>query len=323
MKLHIHHRTVYRYATKVSFGPHQLLLRPRESHALKLDSFTLKIRSAHRLRWMRDVYENNMGLIEFGEPAQELEIETESEVTVYEENPFDFIIDRSALEYPFAYHPDVHSELAALLPPIYVRDTAAIAAWLTPLWHPGRRRPTFEVLQELNTKIYRDIRYQRREHKGVQSPAETLEKRSGSCRDLATLFLETCRFLGLAARFVSGYMQHEEITGRMSMHGWAEVYLPGAGWIGFDPSWGILAAAPYIPVAVVRHPEHAPPISGTFFGYARDYLRTDVDLYVRPIDPEPVRKAPKDLPKEQPLERSKEAPVAVPPARQSQSQNGP
>jgi transglutaminase-like putative cysteine protease len=118
----------------------------------------------------------------------------------------------------------------------------------------------------------------------VQSPAETLEKNSGSCRDFATLFMEICRSLGLAARFVSGYMYSSEITGRMSMHGWAEIYLPGAGWIGFDPSWGILADSFYFPVAVTRHSENAPPISGTYVGTQRAFLRTQVDLYVRRLN---------------------------------------
>ena len=117
----------------------------------------------------------------------------------------------------------------------------------------------------------------------MQSPAETLELGTGSCRDFATLFMEACRLLGLASRFVSGYMYHSEIDGRMSMHGWAEVYLPGAGWIGFDPSWGILADAQYVPTAMTRHPEHAPPISGTYFGFARDFLGMEVNLYVRKV----------------------------------------
>jgi transglutaminase-like putative cysteine protease len=129
--------------------------------------------------------------------------------------------------------------------------------------------------------------------KGVQSPAETLEKSGGSCRDFATLFMEVCRLLGLAARFVSGYMHSPEITGRMSMHGWAEVYLPGAGWIGFDPSWGILASFNYFPVAVTRHSEHAPPISGTYIGTPRSFLKTHVDLYVNRLDAAPQEKPAK------------------------------
>ena len=281
VKLIVHHKTTYRYATKVSFGLHELMLRPRENHALRLDRHSLVIRPTHRLRWIRDVYENNIALLDLLECAQELEIESECRLTVEEENPFDFIIEEGAREFPFAYHHRIQLELAPFLPPIFHRDTPVIASWLAPLWHPGCRRSTLEFLQELNLKIYRDIRYQRRERRGVQSPAETLESNSGTCRDFAALFMETCRFLGLAARFVSGYMYSPDITGSMSMHGWAEVYLPGAGWIGFDPSWGILATSNFVPVTVTRHPEHAPPISGTYFGYPRDFLRTEVALFVK------------------------------------------
>ena len=239
---------------------------------------------------MRDLYENNIGLLDLTENASELVIASECVIDVDEENPFAFIISPEASEYPFTYGHDIDAELAPLGTTLYPRDAERVFAWLDPFWHPGRRVGTLELLQEINKAIYRDIKYQRRERKGVQSPAETLEKGSGSCRDFAALFMEGCRVLGLAARFVSGYMYSEEITGRMSMHGWAEVYLPGAGWRGFDPSWGILAASQYIPVAVTRHPEHAPPISGRYFGAQRDFLRADVDLYVKKL-----RDAPSEL----------------------------
>ena len=241
---------------------------------------------------MRDLYENNVGLLDLTESASELNIESECHLKILEENPFDFMIAKEATEYPFVYGHEIALELAALSVPDYPRDVERIRAWLHPLWHSGRRIGTLELLQGLNKVIYRDIRYQRRERRGVQTPAETLERASGSCRDFATLFMETCRFMGLAARFVSGYMYSSDITGRMSMHSWAEVYLPGAGWIGFDPSWGILAASQYIPVAVTRHPEHAPPISGTYFGYARDFLRTEVDLYVKKLDSDSSKASP-------------------------------
>jgi transglutaminase-like putative cysteine protease len=284
VKLHIHHRTCYRYAQPVAFGPHELLVRPRESHSVRIESFALKVEPAHHLRWMRDLHENNLGLLDVTEPASQLLIELECSVELAEHNPFDFLITRTAEEYPFVYDHELLAELSALCVVLNRRDTERLAAWLHPLWHPGRRVRTLDLLQQINLKIYEDIRYQRRERKGVQSPAETLDSRSGSCRDFAALFMETCRFLGLATRFVSGYMYHAGITGRMSMHGWAEVYLPGAGWIGFDPSWGILADCHYVPVAVTRNPEHAPPVSGSFYGYARDFIRTDVDLYVRRLD---------------------------------------
>ncbi len=175
-------------------------------------------------------------------------------------------------------------ELLPLSQSIYIRDVDRIRDWLAPFWHPGKKVETLSLLQQLNLHIYRTFRYQRREQRGVLSPAETLENNGGSCRDFATLFMEICRFMGLASRFVSGYMYSSEIAGRMSMHGWAEVYLPGAGWIGFDPSWGLLAASNYFPVAVSRHSEHVPPISGTYFGTSRAFLNSQIDLYVTRTD---------------------------------------
>jgi transglutaminase-like putative cysteine protease len=284
MKLHIHHHTVYRYANRVSFGQHRLLVRPRDLPHIKLESFTLSISPEHRLHWMRDLQENNVGLLDLVEPATELVVESEAFVTVGEDNPFDFLIAPEALDYPFMYDHETLSEVAPLMVANFPRDVDRIREWLHPIWHPGRRLGTLDLLQQINKAIYREINYQRRERRGVQTPAETLELNSGSCRDFATLFMETCRYLGVAARFVSGYMYHVEISGRMSMHGWAEVYLPGAGWIGFDPSWGILTAARYVPVAITRHPEHAPPISGTYFGTPRDFLGTEIHLYVKRTD---------------------------------------
>jgi Transglutaminase-like superfamily/Bacterial transglutaminase-like N-terminal region len=260
------------------------MMRPREGHGIRLESSSFKISVPNQLRWIRDLHENNIGFVDFTESAAELVIDCEFVLDVCEENPFNFIILSEAAEYPFSYEHELSSELLHLSRNIYVRDVDRIRDWLAPFWHPGKRVGTLELLQELNINIFRTFRYRRRPEKGVQSPAETLEKNSGSCRDFATLFMESCRFLGLAARFVSGYMYSSEITGRMSMHGWTEVYLPGAGWIGFDPSWGILAASNYIPVAVSRHSAHAPPISGTYMGTPRAFLKSQVDLYVKQLN---------------------------------------
>ncbi|TDU81270.1 transglutaminase-like putative cysteine protease [Prosthecobacter fusiformis] len=256
------------------------MMRPRESHSLRLEKCAFTISIPHRLRWIRELHENNIGHIDFTEHASELVIEAEFILDVIESNPFNFVIDPEAAEYPFSYEAELYTELHALSRNIYERDVDLIRDWLHPVWHPGKRLGTLELLQQLNTHIYSTLKYQRRLEKGVQSPAETLEKKSGSCRDFATLFMEACRYLGIASRFVSGYMYSPDINGRMSMHGWAEVYLPGAGWIGFDPSWGILASSHYFPVAVSRYSENVPPISGTYTGTRRDFLRTDVDLYV-------------------------------------------
>jgi transglutaminase-like putative cysteine protease len=284
VRLHIQHRTHYRYASPVSFGSHRLMFRPRENHSMLLPEFNVTISPAHRLHWIRDLYENNIGLLDLIEMSSDLVIESECIVQVTERNPFDFIIPSEAEEYPFSYDHEVAAELAPLISVLYRRDEGRVREWLSPYWHPGKRVGTLEFLQSLTKGIYATIKYQRRERKGVQSPAETIECNSGSCRDFAALFIEACRCLGLAARFVSGYMYSPTITGRMSMHGWAEVYLPGAGWIGFDPSWGILADSNYIPAAVTRHAEHAPPISGSYFGTPKEFLGTNVDLYVKRTD---------------------------------------
>jgi len=260
------------------------MMRPRENHGIRLENSSFKISVPNQLRWIRDLHENNIGFVDFTEPAAELVIDCEFALDVCEENPFNFVILSEAAEYPFSYEHELSSELFHLSRNIYARDVNRIRDWLAPFWHPGKRVDTLELLQTLNTNIYHTFRYRRRLEKGVQSPAETLEKNSGSCRDFATFFMESCRFLGLAARFVSGYMYSSEITGRMSMHGWAEVYLPGAGWIGFDPSWGILAASNYVPVAVSRHSAHAPPISGTYMGTPRTFLKSQVDLYVKQLN---------------------------------------
>ena len=260
------------------------MMRPRQGHGVQLEVCTFEISSPHRLRWTRDLHENTVGIIDFTSTASELIVTGNFALDIREENPFNFVISPEALEYPFAYEQELFVELRPLIRTSYVRDVDRLRQWLNPFWHPGKRVGILELLQHLNSHIYRTFRYQRRLERGVQSPAETLEKNSGSCRDFATLFMEACRLLGLAARFVSGYMYSPEITGRMSMHGWAEIYLPGAGWIGFDPSWGILADSHYFAVAATRHSEHAPPISGTYVGTPRAFLKSQVDLYVKRLD---------------------------------------
>jgi len=284
VKIRIQHRTTYTYIEKVSFGQHRLMVRPREGHGMHLEKCSFTIFPDYKIRWIRDVQENHVGFVDFHESAAELVIECDFTVETCDYNPFNFIIDAEALEYPFSYEHDLFSELLPLSQLLYLRDELRLNEWLEQFWYPGKRIATLELLQQINSNIYRTFKYKRREEKGVQSPAETIENNSGSCRDFATLFIEACRCLGLAARFVSGYMYSADITGRMSMHAWAEVYLPGAGWIGFDPSWGILAASQYIPVAVSRHPEHVTPISGTYIGTSRVFLKTDVELYVRQAD---------------------------------------
>ena len=286
MKIRIQHRTTYNYAEPVSFGQHKIMVRPREGHDLHIESSKLEITPAHIIHWMRDVNGNSIASVDFTEQASQLMIYSELVLQHYDSNPLDFILQESAVYYPFVYDPVALPELTAFTIIIYPKDTARLREWLTQFWKPGGDKvETFTLLQQLNQHIHDTFQYQRRDDPGVQTPAETLQKNSGSCRDFATLLLEACRCWGLAARFVSGYMQCEATeAGGASTHAWAEVYLPGAGWKGFDPTSGIMTGSKHVTVAVARDPENAAPISGSYVGSSTAFQNIQVDVTVVQID---------------------------------------
>ncbi len=290
MQLRIRHRTTYNYRQPVSFGPHKVMIRPREGHDLHIESSVLEITPAHTIHWMRDVNGNSIAKVDFTEPAARLMIYSELVLQHYDSNPLDFILEESAAHYPFVYDPDSQVELTAYTHILYPKDTARLRDWLMQFWKPGDRTETIELLQQVNRHIHDTFQYERRDELGVQTPSETLRKNSGSCRDFATLLLEAFRCWGLAARFVSGYMQCEATeAGGASTHAWAEVYLPGAGWKGFDPTSGIMTGAQHVTVAVSRDPERAAPISGSFVGPSSAFQNIQVDVTVVQIDrPLPV-----------------------------------
>ena len=285
MKIRIQHRTTYHYNQPVSFGDHKILIRPREGHDLHIESSILEITPAHTIHWMRDVNGNSIAKVVFTEQASQLMIYSELILQHYDSNPLDFILEESAVHYPFVYEPDCQPELAAFMHIIYPKDTARLREWLSQFWKTGDQIETIALLQRVNQHIHDTFQYQRRDDPGVQTPAETLQRNSGSCRDFATLFLEACRCWGLAARFVSGYMQCEATeAGGASTHAWLEVYLPGAGWKGFDPTSGIMTGSQHVTVAVARDPENAAPIAGSFIGPANAFLNIQVDVSVVQMD---------------------------------------
>ena len=285
MQLRIQHRTTYNYSQPVSFGQHKIMARPREGHDLHIESSVLEITPAHEIHWMRDVNGNSIAKVDFTEQASQLMIYSELVLQHYDSNPLDFILEESAAHYPFVYDPDSQVELTAYTHILYPKDTARLRDWLARFWKPGDWVETIELLQRMNRHIHDTFHYERRDEPGVQTPAETLQKNSGSCRDFATLLLEAFRCWGLAARFVSGYMQCDATeAGGASTHAWAEVYLPGAGWKGFDPTSGILTGAQYVTVAVSRDPEKAAPISGSFVGPSSAFQNIQVDVTVVRID---------------------------------------
>jgi transglutaminase-like putative cysteine protease len=286
MQIEIRHRTTYTYNQPVRFGQHKILIRPREGHDLHIESSVLEITPAHGIHWVRDVNGNSIARVDFTENAAQLMIFSKIVLQHYDANPFDFVLEDHAVHYPFVYDPNTLPELAAFLPTIYPKANARLGEWLMQFWKPGGTPvETLSLLQRVNQHIHDTFQYQRRDEPGVQTPAETLDKNGGSCRDFATLLLEACRYWGLAARFVSGYMLCEATeAGGASTHAWTEVYLPGAGWKGFDPTSGTMTGSQHVTVAVARDPENAAPIAGSFTGPASAFLGIQVDVTVVQID---------------------------------------
>ena len=271
MRLWFEHVTTYTYERPVGFGRHRLVLRPREGPDLRLEHMDLHITPAHRLHWIRDVFGNSIAIVDGLAPSAELTIV--NTLTLLRICPFPITSIHEPWLVPF---PPVYDSLE--LPVIamyrtlgYPDDGPPVQQWLagalTPVEHDAES--TMQALCEL---IFKTILYQRRTEKGVQTPAQTLSLRSGSCRDLATLMMEAARALGVAARFVSGYLHsHASMIGRGSTHAWTEVYLPALGWRGFDPTSGQPVSTGHIVTGVSNHPRGVMPVSGAFIG-----LRTDV-----------------------------------------------
>ena len=265
-RLRIKHLTEYTFPSQVTLNQHKLLLRPREGHDVRIESSKLEISPAYNIKWQRDVFDNSLALVNFLEYSNKLTIASEVVIQHYDQRPLDFMLESYATQYPFSYALDEQADLAIFQQATFYKDQYIVNAWLQQQGLNGME--TFSLLKNLNRTISQSFRYQIREEAGVQSPTETLSQRSGSCRDFATLFIEACRCLGLASRFVSGYL-HAPATevGNATTHAWVEVYLPGTGWKGFDPTIGEVTGNRHIAVAVARNPEAVPPVSGSFIGF--------------------------------------------------------
>ena len=266
-ELKVAHLTEYTFTEPVTLEPHRLLLRPREGHDIRIVSSKLEITPTHSIKWHRDVYDNNVATVSFQEPASYLSIFSEVILEHYEESPFDFLVADYAVNYPFQYQSREEADLIPYQKPNYPEDQAMLRDWLNGSGMVQGAVETYVLLDQLCKWIPANLNYQMREEPGVQSPSQTLNNGSGSCRDYAALFMEICRELGMASRFVSGYLHAPSTqSGHGHTHAWAEVYLPGPGWKGFDPTSGELTAREHIPVAVSRHPEWIPPVAGSFVG---------------------------------------------------------
>jgi transglutaminase-like putative cysteine protease len=283
--LTVRHATTYRYDAPVTFGQHRLMLRPRDSHDLRLVGAELSLSPPGKLRWLHDVFGNSVALVDFEEPATALSIVSTLTIERYALARLDFPIAPEAETYPFMHSADDRSDLGRLRERHYPDPRGLVDLWAKQfiLETPTN---TFNLLATMNAAIRGSFGYHAREEEGTQSPVETLEIKSGTCRDYALLFIEAARALGFGARFVSGYLYDPVLDGGDAMqgagatHAWAEVYLPGAGWVEFDPTNGLIAGENLIRVAVTRDPAQAVPIGGSYSGEGK-FVGMDVDVTVR------------------------------------------
>ena len=260
-----------------------MMFRPRESHDLKLLKTSLCImpRPA-RLRWLHDVFDNSIAIAEFNGATTELRFESVVTLQHYESTWPEYPLEEHAITYPFRYSDEDMPNLARALAQHYPADN--VRHWASQFLYPSGVTGTMNLLRSMTLSIREQFLYVRRNRKGVQSPDETLVSRRGSCRDFAVLMMEATRSLGLAARFVSGYIfvpgNDTSITGGGATHAWMQAYLPGAGWIDFDPTNSIVGNRNLIRVAVAWSPDQVLPLWGTFTGSAKSFLGMEVMVSV-------------------------------------------
>jgi transglutaminase-like putative cysteine protease len=273
MRIHIEHTTRYVYERPVTFARHRLVLRPREGHDLRVEQMSLRLQPAHRLLWIRDVFGNSIALVDWLEPAAELAIV--NDVTVERLAPFPArdLHEPWRVPFPPQYDPIEAAILSAYQSLSFVDSPAPVHAWM----HAGLTPDPLDAegtMLALCRLVFQTVAYQRREERGVQSPVRTLELRTGSCRDMATLMMDAARLLGVAARFTSGYLHGTASqAGRASTHAWTEVYLPALGWRGFDPTLGAAVDLRHVAIGVSSHPRGVMPVTGAFTGAGADYKR--------------------------------------------------
>jgi transglutaminase-like putative cysteine protease len=284
--LTIHHKTEYRYAHPVLFGEHRIMLRPRDGHDLRVLSGELKIEpQPMRLRWIHDVFGNSVAIAAFDERA---DILTFTSTTTVEHNPaeeFALTADDPAYFYPFLYDGEEFPDLVQYVTPQYADPQGALSAWARNFLDAEAPTPTFKILSGMTHGIREAFTYRKRHEQGTQHPLDTLQTGSGSCRDYALFMIEALRRLGIAARFVSGYLfvpddRAHGYAGGGSTHAWVQVYLPSAGWIEFDPTNGIVGTRDLVRVAVARDPSQAIPLHGTYLGSADAFVGMEVNIHV-------------------------------------------
>lgn len=278
--LTIHHRTTYRYSRPVRLNPHRLMLSPRESRELRVLSAELTLMPEAIIAWAHDVSGNAVATASFQGLTDHLIVDSVAELELDAVAWPVFDVAASAAAYPFAYLPDDLADLGQLAMLQYPDSTDRLRLWAEAF---VRDRPTdtLALLKDLSGGITGWVGYQSREDEGTQAPIETLDRGWGSCRDFAVLFVEAARLLGFGARIVSGYLYNPEREAESSTtHAWAEVFVPGAGWITFDPTNRSVGGFNLIPVAVGRGIHQLMPVVGSFSGPAGAFQGLWVDVSV-------------------------------------------
>ncbi len=288
-RLTVHHETTYRYRRPVKFGPHRMMFRPRDSHDLRLLDATISITPQAELRWLHDVFGNSVAIATFPQPADTLTFVSQIVIDRHTSSAPEFPIENFARVIPFSYPLSEIPDLGRTIERHYSDPERLVTDWARRFLAPDdNTKSTESFLLSLTTGIHDEFLYESRYEPGVQNPVQTLERQAGTCRDFAVLMMEAVRSVGLAARFVSGYLydpaiegQESEVVGAGATHAWVQVYLPGAGWLEFDPTNGSYGGANLVPVAVAREPSQAIPVSGTYDGGPEDFIEMSIDVSVR------------------------------------------
>jgi len=286
--LMVHHQTTYRYREKMAFGSHRLILRPRESRNLRLIEHGLTLEPVATVAWANDVFGNAIATATFHSPSETLRIDSIAMLELDIEQWPVFDVDARAANFPFLLSDDDMTDLGSLRLQGYLDSHGRLMAWAQG-FVAGNPTDTLSLLKDICAGLATGFVYEVREEEGVQTPEQTLDRGTGSCRDLAVLFVDAVRSLGFGARIVSGYLYDPELNqlgsaGVGSTHAWAEVFVPGAGWITFDPTNRSIGGFNLIPVAMVRDIRQAIPVSGSFNGPRDSFSGMDVKVQVSPLD---------------------------------------
>jgi transglutaminase-like putative cysteine protease len=282
------HTTIYHYQQPVSFGEHRVMFRPRDSHDLRVLATDLEVSPESIVRMIQDPHSNSVALVQPLESAAELKIVCSFTIEHAHTNNLELPLAPSAEVFPFAYSVEERFDLEHYLRPHYDDPGGHLTAWARQFIRTDGLTGTRDLLVKMNQFIRDNFAYAARDEQGTQTPQETLKLSTGSCRDFALLMMEAVRRLGIATRFVSGYLYDpaldggdaDDTVGAGATHAWLQAYLPGAGWVPFDPTNNLLGGNQLIRVGVARDPSQAAPIAGSWYGEPGDYLGLTVNVVV-------------------------------------------